>query len=90
MYPLKNVYICYGRWKSPVRAGAEVNFFPHPPLLSKAYIDIIKYWGWKTFTVLYEDDEGLARVTSLIEDAEDLGILVDVKKLDFSLTGHYR
>lgn len=74
----------------PVRAGPEINFYPHPPYLSKAFIDIIQAWDWKTFTVLYEDDEGLIRITKLVEDAKDLGMLVDVKKLDSSLTGHYR
>lgn len=78
------------RWKSPIRAGSEINFFPHPPLLSKAYIDVIRYWEWQTFTVLYEDDEGLVRITSLVEEAKDLGMLVDVRKLDSSITGHYR
>ncbi|KAG5882512.1 hypothetical protein JTB14_033313 [Gonioctena quinquepunctata] len=48
------------RWNNwPLRDSSEINFYPHPPLLTKAYFDILMAWEWKTFTVLYEDDEGL-------------------------------
>lgn len=90
MPTIYSIFLNIFRWKSPLRAGPEINFFPYPPFLSKAYLDVIEVWDWNSFTVLYEDDEGLMRITKLVEDAKDLGILVDVKKLDSSITGHYR
>lgn len=85
-----SIDILYFRWRWPVRASTEINFYPHPPLLSKAYLDVIRTWEWKTFTVLYEDNDIFNRITSLVEDAKDYGMLVDVKKLDASITGNYR
>lgn len=79
------------RWNYfPLRDSTEINFYPHPPVLSKAYYDIIVALDWKSFTVFYEDDEGLLRLLSLIQMAKDDGLLVAVKQLDKDHSGNYR
>nr|CAH7717520.1 unnamed protein product [Callosobruchus chinensis] len=79
------------RWNNwPVRHGTEINFFPHPPLLARAYFDIVSQWGWETFTLLYEDDESLLRTMSLVEMAKGEGIQVQIEQLDYEQTGNYR
>ncbi|KAJ8927384.1 hypothetical protein NQ314_020159 [Rhamnusium bicolor] len=73
----------------PLRDSTEINFYPHPPLLSKAYFDIIMAWEWKSFTILYEDNESLLRLCSLIQLAKDQDVLVSVQQLDKQRTGNY-
>jgi len=33
----------------------SINLFPDREVLGKANADLIKYWDWKMFTVIYED-----------------------------------
>lgn len=67
-----------------------MNFYPSAPLLAKAYWEIIDKWQWKTFTVLYEDDESLLRLSELIITAKNEGIVVTVEQLDREGSGSYR
>jgi glutamate receptor, ionotropic, invertebrate len=30
-------------------------------------VDLVKAWGWKTFTIVYETDEGLVRIQELLK-----------------------
>jgi hypothetical protein len=36
----------------------SISLYPHYLTLSMAYRDVVKYWGWDQFTVLYEDNDG--------------------------------
>ena len=45
------------RWK---RNDHSINLYPRPSILAKAYVDIVKAWGWEQFVIVYEDNEGLA------------------------------
>nr|QUP79591.1 ionotropic receptor 5 [Monochamus saltuarius] len=79
------------RWNYfPLRDSTEINFYPHPPILTRSYFDIIVALEWKTFTVLYEDDEGLLRLLSFIKMAKDEGFTVIVQQLDRYHSGNYR
>lgn len=33
----------------------------------QAYVDIVKSWGWKSFTIIYETNEGLVRLQELLK-----------------------
>ncbi|KAJ9588778.1 hypothetical protein L9F63_017937 [Diploptera punctata] len=44
-----------------------VNLHPHPSTLSLLYVEMVTAWGWKTFTLLYEDSSGLIRLNSLLK-----------------------
>ncbi|XP_077295100.1 kainate-type ionotropic glutamate receptor subunit 1D isoform X2 [Arctopsyche grandis] len=50
-----------------MRESCLVNLYPHPTTLSKAYVDIVKAWGWKSFTIIYENNEGLVRLQELLK-----------------------
>nr|UTN00859.1 ionotropic receptor [Semanotus bifasciatus] len=79
------------KWNNlPVRYGTEVNFYPHPPLLSNLYLDVITMWEWKSFTVVYEDNDSLMKLCDLIHKAKERGVLVSVQQLDKYETGSYR
>ena len=36
-------------------------------LFFQAYVDIVKVWGWKSFTIIYENNEGLVRLQELLK-----------------------
>lgn len=40
------------------RQGIGVSFFPHYLAVSRAHRDLIKFWGWKKFAMLYVDNDG--------------------------------
>lgn len=54
--PLINIHheIPFG---SPDRQGISVSFFPHYLAVSRAHRDLIKFWGWKKFSMLYVDND---------------------------------
>lgn len=35
--------------------------------VSQAYVDIVEAWGWKTFTIIYETNDGLLRLQELLK-----------------------
>ncbi|CAG9860598.1 unnamed protein product [Phyllotreta striolata] len=80
------------RWKSYYIDGDKtiVNFYPDSSTLSRAYYDIITNMGWKTFTVLYEGDESLLRIKSLVETAHQDGVVTQMMQLDPFYTGNFR
>ncbi|XP_014479807.1 PREDICTED: glutamate receptor ionotropic, kainate 2 isoform X3 [Dinoponera quadriceps] len=56
------------RWDYRIRRqSCLVNLYPHPTTLSKAYVDLVKAWGWKSFTIIYENNEGLVRLQELLK-----------------------
>lgn len=36
-------------------------------LMFQAYVDLVKAWGWKSFTIIYENNEGLVRLQELLK-----------------------
>ncbi|XP_072157051.1 glutamate receptor ionotropic, kainate 2 isoform X1 [Bemisia tabaci] len=56
------------RWDYRLRReSCLVNLYPHPTVLSKAYVDLVRAWGWKSFTIIYENNEGLVRLQELLK-----------------------
>ncbi|XP_024943087.1 glutamate receptor ionotropic, kainate 2 isoform X6 [Cephus cinctus] len=56
------------RWDYRLRReSCLVNLYPHPTTLSKAYVDLVKAWDWKSFTIIYENNEGLVRLQELLK-----------------------
>ncbi|XP_037520935.1 glutamate receptor ionotropic, kainate 1 [Rhipicephalus sanguineus] len=48
------------RWDFQLqRDDLSINLFPKPAVLAKAYVDLIKTWGWNRFALVYEDHEAL-------------------------------
>lgn len=79
------------RWiHKPPRSGTIINLYPHAEILSKVYFDIISAWNWKTFTILYENNESLLRLADLIQVAKEKEIVVIIRQLVLSLDLGYR
>lgn len=77
------------RWDFRLRReSCLVNLYPHPTTLSKAYVDLVKAWGWKTFTIIYENNEGLVRLQELLKAHGPSSLPITVRQLSDS--GDYR
>eukprot|EP00090_Calanus_glacialis_P018188 TRINITY_DN28216_c0_g1_i1.p1 TRINITY_DN28216_c0_g1~~TRINITY_DN28216_c0_g1_i1.p1 ORF type:complete len:919 (-),score=157.38 TRINITY_DN28216_c0_g1_i1:468-3224(-) len=49
------------------RSDYSISVHPHPSVLGKAYAEFVKKVGWKSFVILYENEEGLVRLQELIK-----------------------
>ncbi|XP_025016477.1 glutamate receptor ionotropic, kainate 2 isoform X1 [Tetranychus urticae] len=59
------------RWDiSSHREELSINLYPKPAVLARAYIDLVKYLGWKQFCVAYEDNDGLVRLQEFLKQAQ--------------------
>lgn len=86
----KDVSYIETRWNSRQQRGNGLNIYPYPSVLAFAYLDVLKIWKWKSFTILYEDYDGLARVSELLKLYDNKGHTVVLKQLDRNKTGNYR
>ncbi|XP_046464667.1 glutamate receptor ionotropic, kainate 2-like [Daphnia pulex] len=59
----------------------SVNLYPNPASVSRAYADVINGWKWKTFTVLYEDEDGLIRLQELLQLSITPGYKIIIRQL---------
>ncbi|XP_076358702.1 glutamate receptor ionotropic, kainate 2-like [Tachypleus tridentatus] len=46
----------------------SVNLFPFTTSLSKAYYEYVKHKNWKSFAIVYEENEALVRLQELLKD----------------------
>lgn len=70
------------RWDfRTVRPEFSLNLYPHPANLSKAYLDLIRDWKWRSFTLVYEDNQGLVRLQELLK-AELNDVKMYVRRLE--------
>lgn len=70
--------------------GTNLNLYPNPAMLSKAYVEILKAWNWNTFIVLYEDDDSLLRISEILKMRDNKDHRVVVRQLYKDETGSYR
>ena len=49
----------------------------------QAFMSLIESYGWKTFTILYQDNQGLMRLHELLKAPTDSDIKIIVKQLNF-------
>lgn len=69
------------------RDGFSVNLYPHPSSLSRAFASLVQMWDWwKSFTVIYEDNESLVRLQEIIK----LNNKWKIKMKQLSPDGNYR
>ncbi|XP_061400844.1 uncharacterized protein LOC133336579, partial [Musca vetustissima] len=54
---------------SKVNHQMTLNVFPAQPVLSKAYADIVQNYGWRKYTIVYDEDDASApfRLQDLIQ-----------------------
>ncbi|NP_001191543.1 glutamate receptor subunit protein GluR7 precursor [Aplysia californica] len=60
----------------------SISLYPHYLTLSTAYKDVVQYWNWNRFTILYEDNEGLTRLQEVLKAAERTPAQITVRKLE--------
>ncbi|XP_021207901.1 glutamate receptor ionotropic, kainate 2 isoform X2 [Bombyx mori] len=63
------------------RESCLVNLYPHPAALSRAYVDLVRAWGWKSFTIVYENSDGLVRLQELLKAHGPSELPVSVRQL---------
>lgn len=79
------------RWVyKPLQHSPIINFYPHSKYLTVGYLNVLHLWEWKSFMVLYDDNESILRLSELIRDAKEAGVLVSVKKIDHNSDEIYR
>lgn len=67
-----------------------ISLYPHPEAIGEVLVDIIKEWGWKSFTVLYESAQWLPRVSNLLKMYDAKGPTITVRQLSISQKTNYR
>lgn len=79
------------RWDAKQeRGGCLVNLFPHSNILSKILVDLVNLLNWKGFTVLYEDDDSLQKISEILKLYDNQGRTIAIKQLDKFRSGNYR
>lgn len=77
------------RWDYRMRReSCLVNLHPHPSTLSKAYVALVHSWGWRSFTILYETNDGLVRLQDLLKAYGSSEFPITVRQLTDN--GDYR
>lgn len=44
-----------------------MNIHPDPEALSRAYAELLIDYTWKSYTIVYEDDDGLVRLKDVLQ-----------------------
>lgn len=63
------------------RETCSINLYPHHSTFSQILLRLVDAYGWKDFTILYEDDDSLIRVSQLLEKYDPKGYTVTVRQL---------
>ncbi|XP_064413496.1 glutamate receptor ionotropic, kainate 1 [Latimeria chalumnae] len=72
------------RWKHPTADNKDtfyINLYPDYAAISRAVLDLVLYYDWKTVTVVYEDSTGLIRLQELIKAPSRYNIKVKIRQL---------
>ncbi|XP_041127511.1 glutamate receptor ionotropic, kainate 1 [Polyodon spathula] len=72
------------RWKHPAVDNKDtfyINLYPDYVSISRAILDIVQYYKWKTVTVVYEDSTGLIRLQELIKAPSRYNIKIKIRQL---------
>lgn len=72
------------------RGSCLVNIYPYPPSLSYVFVDLIIFLKWKSFTIIYENDDSLPRISAVLKSTYLTDYVVAFKQLDMSFSGNYR
>lgn len=51
-------------------ANHSTNLYPQPLSLGNAFRDLVKLKNWKSFAILYEENDALVRVQEVLKDAD--------------------
>ncbi|XP_062946210.1 glutamate receptor ionotropic, kainate 1 isoform X8 [Cynocephalus volans] len=71
-------------WKHPSVDNKDlfyINLYPDYAAISRAILDLVLYYNWKTVTVVYEDSTGLIRLQELIKAPSRYNIKIKIRQL---------
>ncbi|XP_055500460.1 LOW QUALITY PROTEIN: glutamate receptor ionotropic, kainate 1 [Leucoraja erinacea] len=74
------------RWKHPILDQKDsffINLYPEYTSISRAILDLVQYYKWKTITIVYEDSTGLIRLQELMKAPSRYNIKVKIRQLPF-------
>lgn len=76
---------------NPQRSTSAISFHPSNNVLSELFLEMIDYFNWKSFMVLYEDNDSLTRLSQFLKsvDAKKFKHIL-VERLDQTDDGNYR
>lgn len=63
------------------RATCSISLYPHHSTFSNILLRLVDAYEWKDFMILYEDEDGLVRVSELLEKYDPRGYTVTVRQL---------
>uniref|UniRef100_A0AAR2JD88 Glutamate receptor n=1 Tax=Pygocentrus nattereri TaxID=42514 RepID=A0AAR2JD88_PYGNA len=72
------------RWKHPSVDNKDsfyINLHPDYAPISRAVLEIVQFYKWKTVTVVYEDATGLIRLQELIKAPSRYNIKIKIRQL---------
>ncbi|XP_072901795.1 glutamate receptor ionotropic, kainate 1 isoform X4 [Hemitrygon akajei] len=72
------------RWKHPILDQKDsffINLYPEYTSISRAILDLVQYYKWKTITIVYEDSTGLIRLQELMKAPSRYNIKVKIRQL---------
>uniref|UniRef100_A0A6Q2XSD6 Glutamate receptor n=1 Tax=Esox lucius TaxID=8010 RepID=A0A6Q2XSD6_ESOLU len=72
------------RWKHPSVDNRDIfyiNLYPEYTAISRAILDIVTFFKWKSLTVVYEDSTGLMRMQELIKAPSKLNLKIRIRQL---------
>ncbi|XP_050461377.1 glutamate receptor ionotropic, kainate 2-like [Cataglyphis hispanica] len=55
------------RWDSESKRSNVINLYPHPDMLSMVFQDLIKEYKWEEYAILYDNTDGLIRMSRLLK-----------------------
>ncbi|GAU93646.1 hypothetical protein RvY_05553 [Ramazzottius varieornatus] len=78
-----NLPYLISRWKTSTKdSSMEINLHPDHQATSRALFDLIRYFNWTSFALIYDDAGSLARASTLLDGTNKLK--PDIFKLDRS------
>ncbi|XP_059617774.1 uncharacterized protein LOC132262512 [Phlebotomus argentipes] len=79
------------RWEPVATAGMpSLNIHPHAQTLSRVFVDLVRAFDWKSFTIVYENAPYLVALADLLKLYDPKGHTVTVRQLDLGLQDNYR
>lgn len=73
-----------------VRGNCHLNLFPYPAILNEVYVDLVNNLGWTQFTIIYENNDSLFRMSNLIQFYSREDFKVTLRQIDISNSWNYR
>ncbi|XP_055710642.1 glutamate receptor ionotropic, kainate 2-like isoform X2 [Phlebotomus papatasi] len=79
------------RWDPIASTPFALNIHPDPQTLARVFVDLVRAWEWKEFTILYENAAHLPRLSDLLKMYDPKGHTITVRQLDLGLpNNNYR